>query len=110
MKIEVYNELIRLHRVANDANQTADVRRQATEDFERLFQASDETMKQIVQDAIAPASSTQGSLLYTYRAALTDYSRSHSIFSAADTFFRVGGTRLTNPEEPTPGSSFSPNN
>ncbi|WP_131796086.1 hypothetical protein [Legionella lansingensis] len=93
----LYNELIQLDREAKDLTATADARRQAREDFERRFQESDSNTQRIVLDSIAATPSTQTSLLYTYRAAVTDFSRNHSLWSAAQTFFKVAVTRLTNP-------------
>ena len=121
MKTKLYNELIQLYRLANDVNQTSEARKQASEDFEKLVHSSDDAglMQRIIQDATAPAPSVHVSLLYTVRAAATDYSRNPSWASAAATFFRVGYTRLTNPtaivepaaidleeEEPTEENSF----
>ncbi|WP_419421238.1 hypothetical protein ACNVED_15320 (plasmid) [Legionella sp. D16C41] len=98
MKTALYDELVQLCRAANDQAQTAEARKLASDKFEQLAQ-TDPAMKKIILDAIANAPSTQASILYTYRAALTDYSETKSVASAIHTFFKVANTRLHNPSE-----------
>lgn len=104
MKAALYNELVQLYRVVQDQTQTEETRKLASDRFEELAH-SDPAMKNIIQDAIADAPTTQASILYTYRAALTDYSETRSVASAVHTFFKVANTRLHNPpadEQPRP--------
>ena len=108
MQTKLYNELIRLYRLANDSNQTSEARKQANENFEKLLHSSDDNglMQKIIQDAIAPAFLAHESLLLAVRAATTDYSRNPSLVSAVNTFFHVGHTRLTKPIRNRRASSY----
>ena len=104
MKAVLYNQLIKLSRVANDHTQTEKARQLASDQFEALSH-QDPAIRQIVQNAIAKAPSIKASLLFTCSAALTDYTANKSFGSAFWTFFKVANTRLQNPspvESPRP--------